>query len=317
MKKFHVSLGVLPAVCLLLPAGAMAQDQHQPHIGPVQSLQDLQDTGKVLFKLADDNNDGQISQAEANDVGNLMVGGYFFRADTNGDGAISEDEARAAREHLYKERPWLRYVVETAKSAGAQQNQSTNPGGANPDAIATVMAVFDTNGDKKLQATELRQGVRSTVDGAFAIADTNRDGQLSPTEINAAMMGTAKSIADAAFKDVDTDNNGSISEEEFNKALLKPAHVAFAVMDLNHDGQISREEAQKGRRVIINNIKGLAVPEPANSPANLLRSGRSPSDVAPVPNVDLRNLKPNQNNQTQPSQPPAAGQPPAATQPRS
>ena len=46
--------------------------------GPIQNIQDLQDTGKLLFKLADTNNDGQISQKEATDAGNLLVGGFFF-----------------------------------------------------------------------------------------------------------------------------------------------------------------------------------------------------------------------------------------------
>jgi len=37
--------------------------------GPIDSLQDLQDTGRMLFKLVDENNDGQISQKEAVDPG--------------------------------------------------------------------------------------------------------------------------------------------------------------------------------------------------------------------------------------------------------
>ena len=43
----------------------------------------------MLFKLADTNNDGQISQKEATDAGNLLVGGFFFRADANGDGTLT------------------------------------------------------------------------------------------------------------------------------------------------------------------------------------------------------------------------------------
>ncbi len=46
--------------------------------GPIDNIQDLEDTGKILFKVADTNNDGQISQKEAIDAGNLMVGGVLI-----------------------------------------------------------------------------------------------------------------------------------------------------------------------------------------------------------------------------------------------
>ena len=43
----------------------------------------------MLFKLADTNNDNLISQKEAVDAGNLLAGGFFFRADANGDGTVT------------------------------------------------------------------------------------------------------------------------------------------------------------------------------------------------------------------------------------
>ena len=43
----------------------------------------------MLFKLADTNNDNRISQKEAVDAGNLLAGGFFFRADANGDGTVT------------------------------------------------------------------------------------------------------------------------------------------------------------------------------------------------------------------------------------
>ena len=83
--------------------------------GPIDSISDLQDTAKMVFKLADTNNDGQISQKEAVDAGNLLVGGFFFRADTNGDGVLTEQEAQQARESLFAQQPLLRFVLERAK----------------------------------------------------------------------------------------------------------------------------------------------------------------------------------------------------------
>jgi len=279
MKFCKTWTGALAVAMLAWPGAAMAQ-RDMP--GPIDSLQDLQDMGKVIFKLADDNNDGQISQAEAIDAGNLLVGGFFFRSDANGDGAVTQEEAKAAREAFMKERPWLRYIVETVRAKKAQSGEDkTN----RPDSLRALVSAFDTNNDKQLQATELRQAVQTTVQGIFATGDTNRDGQLSPTEVNAALAGMAKSVAQAAFQEADADNNGSLSEDEFQKALAKPARVVFAVMDLNHDGQITPEEAQRARRAALDQIRRLSIPEPANSPRNLIRSGRTPNEVAPVPTV--------------------------------
>jgi len=49
-------------------ASTFADDRAKTGVGPIQSIQDLQDTAKMLFKLADTNNDGQISQKEATDA---------------------------------------------------------------------------------------------------------------------------------------------------------------------------------------------------------------------------------------------------------
>src|SRR5262245_11559741 len=104
--KLGLTAFTLAALCL--PAGAAEDAKNMP--GPIDSLDDLQDTAKMLFKLADDNNDNQISQQEALDVGNLVVGGYFFRADKNGDGTVTQDEMREAREKVLAQRPILRIL---------------------------------------------------------------------------------------------------------------------------------------------------------------------------------------------------------------
>jgi len=247
--------------------------------GPIDNLQDLEDTGKMLFKVADTNNDGQISQKEAIDAGNLLVGGFFFRADQNGDGTVSKEEAQTAREALFRQQPLLRFIVQRGK-AGVQNSNAAN---GNPaQSLATLL---DTNNDKQLQATEVRQAVQSSVQAAFATADTNRDNQMSPSEINAAIVGVGKTVARAGFQAADSDNNGQVSKAEFDKAIVEPANIMFTIFDANNDGEISGQELQSAEQIITSQLRNLRVPEPANSASNLIGSGRTPGEVAPVPNL--------------------------------
>ena len=46
--------------------------------------------------------------------------------------------------------------------------------------------------------------------------------------------------------------------------------MAFKILDLNHDGQISQQEAQTARQVVLSKVRSLNFPEPANSPRNLV-----------------------------------------------
>jgi len=256
--------------------------------GPIDNLNDLEQTGRMMFKMADTNNDGMISQKEAIDAGNLMVGGFFFRADKNGDGVLSQEEAKEAREALFQQQPLLRYMVERSKAelkAEKGNDAATNPAKA-------VGNLLDTNNDKQIQASEVRQAVQSSVQGLFAVADTNRDNQLSPTEINAAIIGAARTAAQAMFQQADADHNGSLSRAEFDKAIVEPANMLFAIVDANNDGQLSQQEVDSARRLVANQVKHLMVPEPANSARNLIRTGVSPDQVAPVPNVPASAVTP-------------------------
>jgi len=264
------------------PAGVRAQETQRDLPGPIDSLQDLQDTGKMLFKMADQNNDGQISQKEAVDAGNTMVGGFFFRADTNGDGSLSTDELRAARQEMMRQRPILNIFAQRARGQDGGQ-----PASANANARQNVMSLLDSNNDSKIDASELRQLVNTTVQSGFAAADTNRDGQMSPSEVNAAIIGAARTAAQAAFQQADRDGNGQLSQEEFTQALARPAATAFRVVDSNGDGQLSPQEAQAAARAIATQLRAFSVPEPSNSARNMLRSGQRPAEATPVPSIPV------------------------------
>jgi len=251
--------------------------------GPIDSIQDLEDSGKILFKIADTNNDGQISQKEAIDVGNLLVGGVFFRADKNGDGTLSKEEADAARESLFRQQPLLRFVIQKGR-AGVQQSNSEAFNTAK-STVQTLNNMIDSNRDNQLQASELRQAVDMGVQTLYQMADTNHDNQLSPSEINASIVGVGKTAARTAFQTADTDNNGQVSKDEFDKALIEPANIVFTIFDANNDNQISPQELQTAEQIIAAQLRNLRVPEPANSLGNMARTGLTPNQAAPVPNI--------------------------------
>jgi Ca2+-binding EF-hand superfamily protein len=283
MTMYHwtKALGVLGLGLVAMSGTASAQRSDLP--GPIDSLTDLQDTGRMVFKLVDENNDGQISQKEAVDAGNLAVGGLFFRADANGDGTVTKAEADQARDSLLAQKPMVRFLIDRV--------QATKPAGATAGTNPAVvfMGLVDANNDGNLQSTEVRQAVQTAVQGLFAAADTNRDGMMSPVEVNAAIAGAFKAAQKASFAAADTDNNGQISQAEFNKALTDPANATFKILDANNDGQLSPQELQQAARIIETQVRRTILPEAPNSARNLINTGQKPGDVAPVPNIAVPN----------------------------
>lgn len=264
---------------MLLVGGARADDKDLP--GPINSIEDLQDAGKLLFKLADTNNDNRISQKEAIDAGNLLAGGFFFRADANGDGTVTADEARAAREALFNQRPLLRFIFERGKSA-VNIEQQTGGGAVNQQKI-NLMNLLDSNHDGNISAAELRQAVQTTVQSIFLAADGNGDGQLDPAEVNHGVLELGRTVVQTAFNAADQDKNGAVSQAEFDKAITKPAHVLFRIFDANNDGQISADEMRSGMQVLVRELRAMQIPEPPNSLSHQIQRLNNPQQtVAPT-----------------------------------
>jgi Ca2+-binding EF-hand superfamily protein len=285
-KRFLMSGALALGVSSLFSGNLMAQAQKAGDVpGPIDSLTDVQDTAKMLFKLADTNNDGLISQKEAVDVGNLLVGGFFFRADTNGDGTLTPEEGRAAKESLLSQQPLLRYVLQKTKPTDGNASQvgtTGQPTSGNQNPVQAITNMLDSNRDQKIEAPELRQAVQMGVQTLFTIADANQDNQLSPAELNRAAGEAARTAVQAVFQTADADHNGALSMAEFDKALTEPAHAVFRVLDGNNDNQISLEELQKAQQIITEQIERLRVPEPANSIRNQIRN-RTTTGSQPVP----------------------------------
>jgi hypothetical protein len=285
---------------MLAPTWCYAGDKEKENVlpGPINSISDLQDTASLAFKLADTNNDNQISQQEATDAGNLVVGGFFFRADLNGDGVLTTEEAQQARQALFAQQPLLKFVFERAKPTNVPQNQAQNvqpaaAGGANDprqvaqglaaDPMRTVNNLLDTNRDQKIEASEVRQAVQMGVTTLFLMADGNQDGQLSMYELNGAVTEVAKSAVQSVFQAADADRNSMISIDEYDKALMEPMHAVFRVLDANADNQLTMAELQRAEQIIMDQIQRLRVPEPSNSLGNQIRNGGSANRGAQAP----------------------------------
>lgn len=279
LSMIAVGAGLLS---MLLACGARAGDKDSP--GPIHSIEDLQDVGKFLFKLADTNNDNFISQKEAVDAGNLLAGGFFFRADANGDGVVSRDEARAAREALFNQKPLLRFILQRGESALKDQSgaDAANQG------KTKLIGLLDTNNDGNLSATELRQAVQTGVQSLFLTADRNGDGHLDPAEVNQAVIELGRSAVQTAFNAADTDKNGAVSEAEFDKAIVNPAHVLFKIFDANNDGQISADEMRSGMQILVRELRSMRIPEAPNSLSHQIENLNSAQSTAAPPVIAPR-----------------------------
>jgi Ca2+-binding EF-hand superfamily protein len=277
-KSHQIAIGA-GLLSVLLVGGARADKKDLP--GPLEGIEDLENMGKMLFKLADTNNDNLISQKEAIDAGNLLAGGFFFRADANGDGTVTQAEATDAREALFNQKPLLRFVFQRGQGEVGQQAAQT---GTNPQAL-NAMNVLDANHDGNVSASELRQGVQTTVQTVFLAADKNGDGQLDPAEVNQAASESGRMAIQTAFNVADADKNGAVSQAEFDKAIINPAHVVFRILDANNDNQISADELRSGTQILVKELRGLQVPEPSNSLSNQNTQGSTstprPAAVAP------------------------------------
>jgi Ca2+-binding EF-hand superfamily protein len=266
-----------PAVALA-QAPAPAPNLSEVKLGPIDNLADIEATLKMAFKLADADNNNAISQKEATDLAHILAGGAFFAADANGDGVVSDAEGKAARDQMLQQRPLLRYVVLRAQQ---DQQASGQPGLQKP--IQDILTILDTNQDKQLQATEVRQAVQTGVQVVFSAGDTNRDGQLTPDEVERAGVAVVNLIAQGMFQTADKDNNGQISKDEYLAALAEPAQASFAVLDANADGQLSADELQKAQQIILGQLQNLQVPDTTRSSGYNQPPAGAPAPAPAVP----------------------------------
>lgn len=276
---------MVAAALMIAPLSATAQQpaadtqpgQTVSHLpGPIGSPQDVLESARMAFVLADADGNGMISQQEAIDAASLVIGGWFFRADLDGDGVVTRQEVEQIREQVFQQRPILRFVLDRARRDNTPEgvDATQNP---TPEQIAQDLgSLLDTNNDNQIQAAEVRQAIQVGVEALYTAADTDRDGQLSPAELNAVMYGAIRAGLQAAFEAADTDNTGALSKEQFAEAMVQPAYTVFDILDRDLDGQLTLQELETAARIALDQLEKLSIDVPRNSPANVIGSNRLP-----------------------------------------
>ena len=273
--------GGFPRACARTADASAAGAQGRRPAGPIDSLQDLQDTGRMIFKLADENNDGQISQKEAIDAGNLLVGGFFFRADQNGDGVLSQDEARQAREAFLSTKPWLRYAVETAKSQVEKDRQKGDTKTATQNPVAMT-----------LRRVRHQQRQAAPGHGAPPGRPDGRPERSSPPPTPTATVSSARpkstppSSASAvssprppSSRPTPTTTARSARPSSTRRSSSPPASLSASSTSTTTARSRSRKPRRPARCSRASSASWL-VPEPANSPTQPDQSGSGQLDSA-------------------------------------
>lgn len=161
------------------------------------------------FADMDKNKDGKISKSEW-----TLPPQMFDRIDENHDGFIDQDE-------------WNRF---RSRMGG---------GGRMTDML---MKLLDANNDGKVTREEFAGLLK-----VFDALDTNHDGVLTKEEMGrffqvmneVAAQRTGGVDVDSLFAKYDKNKDGKLTPEELGNDKL------FKAMDLNHDGVVTRDEAEQ------------------------------------------------------------------------
>ena len=156
-------------------------------------------------------------------------------------------------------------VIGFGTAAYAQATSGAKPTPAAPKPIARADIVqelganykaVDTNGDGAVTSAEIaaaqaraRQEAAALhtqrLDETFTKLDTNKDGQLSKAEFTAGSPAPQRPLTDPAkvISELDSNKDQKVSLTEFSSTPL----ANFDRVDINHDGIVTPDEAQKAR----------------------------------------------------------------------
>lgn len=173
----------------------------------------------------DTNGDGAIDRSEAAAVPRLAE--RFDKLDRNGDGRIDASERPARRGH------------------------HRGRGGRGGHGGMQRIVALDSNQDGRISKAEAADMPRLAEH--FDDIDGNRDGYIVRSELRAhherkRAERTAKAAErrEARFKEIDSNGDARLSRAEVEAGMPRMAK-AFAFMDENRDGYLSREELHPKR----------------------------------------------------------------------
>ena len=124
-------------------------------------------------------------------------------------------------------------------SAGAAPVLAETGSGKISKQIHMMFERFDSNGDGEIDTEEFKDVHMIR----FYTADMDKDGQISREELVfvRGMRGVPAERANKAFDGLDANRNGQLSVKEFDASRAS----AFAALDLDGGGSISRSEADQ------------------------------------------------------------------------
>lgn len=186
--------------------------------------------GAGRMQRLDANGDGRISADEHNQA----VLARFTAMDSNNDGVVTQAEANAKRGHAPGQG--------RGRGKGPGRGVGKGPGahgpmggfGPNQGWLEKLFSEADTNHDGKVTRAEL-DAVRAK---HFAAMDTNHDNVIDAQEASAWQAKHRATIAGDRFKQLDKNGDGALSADEVPPGLQQ----RFGRVDANGDGRITAEE---------------------------------------------------------------------------
>lgn len=122
----------------------------------------------------------------------------------------------------------------------SQSADETSPADAQAPGHRFVDRMFKRLDPQNTGTITLEQALARR-DKLFDKIDTNKDGVLDKAELTAYYGARGSGLVDRILKKYDPSNTGKISKADFDK----PAKKRFALLDLNDDGRITKDEAER------------------------------------------------------------------------